>query len=143
MKTSDKGIALIKEFEGCKLAAYKCPAGVWTIGIGTTKGVKSGMVITEGQAVDFLKRDLAIFEAAVNKLVKVEISQAQFDALIAFAYNVGEGALSKSTLLKKLNAGDAKGAAAEFSKWNKAGGKALAGLTRRRAAESALFLSGI
>lgn len=141
MKTSDKGVALIKEFEGCKLTAYKCPAGVWTIGIGTTKDVKPGMVITEAKAVDFLKRDLAVFEAAVNKLVKVEMSQPMFDALIAFVYNVGEGAFAKSTLLKKLNAGDRKGAADEFLKWNKAAGRVLEGLTRRRKAERALYLS--
>jgi GH24 family phage-related lysozyme (muramidase) len=142
VKTSTVGINLIKEFEGCKLTAYKCPAGVWTIGIGTTKGVKAGQVITESQALDLLAKDLSTFEAAVTKLVKVEIRQPMFDALVSFAYNLGAGALGSSTLLKKLNARDYKGAADEFLKWDKAGGRQLAGLTRRRQAERKLFLTG-
>lgn len=143
MKTSKDGVALIKEFEGCKLTAYKCPAGVWTIGIGTTKGVRPGQVITESQAIDLLETDLAKFEKTVASLVKVPVTQPMFDALVSFAYNVGEGALGKSTLLKKLNARDFAGAADQFLVWNKAGGRALAGLTRRRQAERKLFLKGV
>jgi len=137
--TGKKGIELIKSFEGCKLTAYKCPAGVWTIGYGHTLGVTSGQSITQAQAETFLKVDLASFEKSINSYVKVSIHQNQFDALVSFSYNCGSTALKNSTLLKKLNAGDYSGATAEFAKWNKAGGKELAGLTRRRAAETALF----
>jgi GH24 family phage-related lysozyme (muramidase) len=143
LKTSVEGIRLIKEFEGCVLTAYQDSVGVWTIGIGTTKGVKKGQVITEAQAIGFLEADLASFEAQINKLVKVQITQPMFDAIACFTYNLGGGALGSSTLLKKLNARDFKGAADEFLKWDKAGGRQLAGLTRRRQAERKLFLSGL
>lgn len=142
MKTSIVGVNLIKEFEGCKLTAYKDSVGIPTIGIGTTLGVKMGMCITESQAIEFLERDLAKFEKAINEAVKVQISQPMFDALACFTYNVGPGAMAKSTLIKKLNAGDFKGAADAFMSWDKAGGRQLAGLTRRRAAERDLFLTG-
>lgn len=138
-KTGKKGIELIKSFEGCRLAAYKCPAGVLTIGYGHTSGVKSGQKITQAQAETLLKTDLAKYENAVNECVTAMLNQNQFDALVSFAYNCGAGALKSSTLLKKLNAGDYSGAAAEFVKWNKASGKVLAGLTKRRTAERALF----
>lgn len=146
-KTSDKGIELIKGFEGCSLSAYKCPAGVWTIGYGHTgkvdgKAISSGMRITQAKAVQLLREDLASFEAAVNAAVKALITQNMFDALVSFAYNCGAGALRNSTLLKKLNAGDYSGAADEFQKWNKSGGKVLNGLVRRREAERKLFLNG-
>lgn len=145
MKTGKKGIELIKQFEGCKLTAYKCPAGVWTIGYGTTgkvdgKPICKGIKITKSKAESLLKEDLATFEKSVSNYVKVSINQNQFDALVSFAYNVGAGALKGSTLLKKLNKKDYKGAAEEFLRWNKAGGKVLAGLTRRREAERKLFL---
>lgn len=140
MKTSQKGINLIKEFEGCQLTAYKCPAGVWTIGYGHTGDVKSGMTITEQEAENYLRADLQKFEAGVDKAVKVGITQNMFDALVSFTYNCGIGALQSSTLLKKLNAGDFNGAANEFLKWNKSGSNVLPGLTRRRQAERALFL---
>jgi len=148
MKISQAGIDLIKEFEGylkrttdggCE--AYRCPAGVWTIGWGCTEGVKPGMVWTREQAEFALRRELARFEAAVNRLVSVPINQHQFDALVSFAYNCGEGALAKSTILKRLNAGDMAGAASAFSMWTKGGGRVLPGLVRRRQRESALFLS--
>ena len=146
-KTSDKGIGLIKEFEGCSLAAYRCPAGVWTIGYGHTgkvdgKAVSLGMRITQTKAAQLLREDLASFEAAVNAAVKTLITQNMFDALVSFSYNCGAGALRNSTLLRKLNAGDYLGAADEFPKWNKAGGKVLNGLVRRREAERKLFLNG-
>lgn len=140
MKTSNNGINLIKQFEGCALNAYKCPAGVWTIGYGHTKNVKQGMKITTNQATSLLKEDLATYENYVNKYVKVKLNQNQFDALVSFTFNCGGGALKSSTLLKKLNKGDYTGAANELLRWNKANGKILAGLTRRRKAEKALFL---
>lgn len=142
MKTSMKGRDLIRAFEGEKLKAYLCPAGVWTIGVGHTgPDVKPGMVITLERSDELLRSDLARFESAVNRLAKVSLSQSQFDALVSFAFNLGEGALGKSTLLRMVNAGDMAGAAAEFSKWNRAGGKVVAGLTTRRAAERDLFKS--
>lgn len=142
---SNVGIDLIKSFEGCYLKAYKCPAGVWTIGWGTTEpinGIKphEGMVITQKQADNLLIKNLNAYENAVNKYVTYSINQNQFDALVSFAYNCGNGALKTSTLLKKLNAGDVLGAADEFLRWNKSNGKVLNGLTRRRKAERKLFL---
>lgn len=146
MQISEKGIALIKQFEGCRLNAYQDSVGVWTIGYGWTRPVdgvpvRSGMTIKQEVAERLLKTGLVSYETDVSKLVKVKLTQGQFDALVSFAYNLGARALSTSTLLKKLNAGDYRGAADEFLRWNKAGGKALAGLTRRREAERALFLS--
>ena len=140
-KTSQDGVNLIKSFEGLRLTAYRDPVGVLTIGYGTTKGVSPGMQITQSQAEAFLKQDLAQFEQAVNDDVKVKLSSDQFDAVVSFTYNVGEGALASSTLLRLLNQGDYQGAAAQFARWNKGdGGVELAGLTRRRQAEKALFL---
>ncbi|MGJ3251504.1 MAG: lysozyme [Elainellaceae cyanobacterium] len=135
-----KGLRLIKSFEGLRLEAYLDPVGIWTIGYGTTSGVRPGMEITAAEAEDLLKRDLRRFEAAVSRNVKVPINDDQFSALVSFTYNVGEGALASSTLLKLLNQGDIRGAADQFLRWNKAGGRVLAGLTRRRKAERALFL---
>ncbi|OEH06556.1 muraminidase [Enterobacter kobei] len=146
MQTSDKGIALIKEFEGCKLTAYQDSVGVWTIGYGWTKPVdgkpiRAGMTIKQETAERLLKTGLVSYENDVSRLVKVDLTQGQFDALVSFTYNLGARSLSTSTLLRKLNAGDYAGAADEFLRWNKAGGKVLNGLTRRREAERALFLS--
>ena len=140
MKTSTVGINLIKEFEGCGLTAYKCPAGVWTIGYGHTKDVKQGMKITKEQATNLLTEDLKTYENYVNKYVTVSLNQNQFDALVSFTFNCGGGALKTSALLRKLNKGDYEGAANELLRWNKANGKVLAGLTRRRKAERELFL---
>ena len=140
MRTSQKGIDLIKKFEGCRLEAYKCPAGVWTIGYGHTKGVKDGMIISLEQAKEFLREDLRIFEQAVEACVKVPLSQNQFDALVSFCYNCGSGALKTSTLLRLLNEGKYSSAADQFLRWNKAGGKVLVGLTRRREEEREMFL---
>lgn len=150
LKTSQKGIELIKKFEGCKLTAYRDSVGVWTIGFGHTKDVKADMVITAEQAEQFLKDDVVYFENGVNKLLKTlkaQVTQNQFDALISFAFNVGLGNLRKSTLAKKLyvmqqNDRDSVQAVAdEFPRWNKAGGQVLTGLTKRRNAERALFLT--
>ena len=123
------------------MTSYRCPAGVWTIGYGHTQGVKPDMVISQLQAERFLRQDLKRFEDAVTSLVKVPVTPNQFSALVSFAYNVGAGALYDSTLLRKLNQKDYKGAANEFLRWNKAGGKVLPGLTRRRLAEKDLFES--
>ena len=142
MKTSAKGLALIKEFEGCELTAYVCPAGVLTIGTGSTgPHVKPGQTITEAEAEALLLKDLVRFEKAVNELVKVPMSQGAYDALVSFTFNCGEGAFAESTLLRKLNAGEDPNttAKAEFSRWTNSG---LAGLVRRRAAEVELFCSG-
>ena len=146
MQTSDKGIALLKEFEGCKLTAYQDSVGVWTIGYGWTqpvdgKPIRAGMTIKQETAERLLKTGLVSYESDVSRLVKVGMTQGQFDALVSFTYNLGPRSLSTSTLLRKLNAGDYAGAADEFLRWNKAGGKVLNGLTRRREAERALFLS--
>jgi len=140
MKTSKKGIELIKKYEGLKLKAYKCPAGVWTIGYGHTKNVKQGDVITEVQAEILLIYDLNDFENCIKKNVRIPLTQNQFDALVSFCFNVGCGNFLKSTLLKKLNEGKIAEAAKEFLKWNKADGKELAGLTKRRQEEMELFL---
>lgn len=146
MQTSDKGISLIKQFEGCKLTAYQDSVGVWTIGYGWTqpvngKPIRAGMTIKQETAERLLKTGLVSYESDVSRLVKVGLTQGQFDALVSFTYNLGARSLSTSTLLRKLNAGDYAGAADEFLRWNKAGGKVLNGLTRRREAERALFLS--
>ncbi|HHY6391017.1 TPA: lysozyme [Salmonella enterica] len=145
MQTSEKGIALIKEFEGCKLTAYQDSVGVWTIGYGWTqpvdgKPIRAEMTIKQETAERLLKIGLVSYESDVSRLVKVGLTQGQFDALVSFTYNLGAQSLSTSTLLRKLNAGDYAGAADEFLRWNKAGGKVLNGLTRRREAERALFL---
>ena len=145
MKTSQVGLQLIKDFEGFRNYAYDDGVGVWTIGYGTTiypdgRKVKRGDRCSLDEAEKFLRFDLKNFEDAVSNAVRVTLTQNQFDALVSFTYNVGAGALRSSTLLKKLNRGDMKGAAFEFEKWNKAGGKVMAGLTRRRLAERALFL---
>lgn len=139
MQISNAGLDLIKQFEGLYLKAYRCPAGVPTIGYGHTAGVAMGQTITQQQADDYLRRDVRQFERAVERLVSVPLTQGQFDALVSFAFNLGEGALAQSTLLRLLNAGDYAGAAAQFDRWNKAGGRVLPGLVRRRAAERALF----
>jgi lysozyme len=139
MKISDAGLELIKSFEGLYLKAYLCPAKVWTIGYGHTLGVMPGDVITKDQAEALLRKDLEQFEAVVNRSVSVPITQAQFDSLVSLCYNIGAKAFVTSTLLKKLNAGDYAGAAAEFEKWNKAGGVILPGLAKRRKKERELF----
>lgn len=146
MEMSNNGLSLLKTFEGCELAAYQDPVGVWTIGYGWTqpvngKPVGKGMTITQDTADSLLHSGVVQYEKGVTRLVNVGINQNQFDALVDFAYNLGVKALEGSTLLKKLNAGDYTGAADEFPKWNKAGGKVLNGLVKRRAAERSLFLS--
>ena len=136
---------LIKESEGCVLKAYPDPATggePFTIGYGSTGShVYPGKVITQAEADRLLDEDVDLFERGVNRLVNVDLTQGQFDALVCFAFNLGLGALQQSTLLKLLNAGDYEGAAKQFQRWDKAGGKVMAGLTKRRQAESELFLA--
>jgi lysozyme len=132
-------VDLVKKFEGCVLHAYQDVVGVWTIGYGHTSGVKKGQTITQAQAEKMLKDELSVFAEKVQKLIKVSLNENQFGALVSFAYNVGVGALATSTLLKLLNAKNFTGASNEFARWNKAGGRVLAGLTKRRAEEKALF----
>ncbi|MBD1601973.1 lysozyme [Pseudomonas typographi] len=142
MVTSDKGVALIQAFEGLRLSAYRDSVGVVTIGWGHTgPDIRMGMKIDRAEAERLLCDDLHDFERDVSRLVQVPLSQNQFDALVCFSFNVGSGNLAGSTLLKKLNAEDYAGAAAQFLRWDKAGGVTLPGLTRRRAAERELFLS--
>lgn len=151
MQLSENGFAIIKFFEGLRLTAYQCSAHVWTIGWGHTGAdVVPGMKITLDRAKELLTKDVQRFVRDVNSLLRVDVTQGQFDALVSFAFNLGsdidddmiaEG-LGDSTLLRKLNAGDVKGAANEFVKWNKAGGKVQSGLVKRRACERVLFESG-
>ena len=141
MKIGSKGLELIKHFEGCELEAYKCPAGVWTIGYGHIKGVQEGMTITEMQAEEMLQSELIEYEGYINDLVEVELNQNQFDAMVSWVNNLGGGNLRSSTLLKVLNAGNYAGVPEQMIRWNKAGGKVLEGLTRRRQAEADLFVA--
>lgn len=147
MNLSDKGLDFIVSFEGLlkklpdgRYIAYRCPANVATIYAGCTEGVTDGMIVTEDEGKAMFRRELAKHEAAVRRLVTVDLTQNQFDALVSFSYNVGTGALQRSTLLKHLNKGDYARAASHFADFKKAGGKVLKGLVRRRAAEAALFM---
>ena len=141
MNTSPKGISLIKEFEGLRLKAYKCPGGVWTIGYGHTAGVKPGIVITKTQAEEYLKADLIAFERYLNGL-GLALNQNQFDALVSFIYNVGTGNFSNSTLLRKVRANPRDNSIMdEFLRWVYSKGRVLPGLQRRRLAEMKLYFS--
>jgi lysozyme len=139
MRTGDEGIALIRHFEGCRLDAYLCPAGVWTIGYGHTKGVKEGETIDQEAAEAFLIEDLEEFEGYVTEMVEVPLSQSQFDALVSWTFNLGPGNLERSTLLAKLNQGEYTDVPFEIKRWTRAGGAILPGLVKRRNAEAALF----
>lgn len=139
---NDAGVRLVQEFEGLRLDAYLCPAGIPTIGYGATgPDIRMGMTWTEDQAEERLADDLAKFCDGVDRLVRVPLTNNQFAALVSFAYNVGLGALAGSTLLRKLNAGDYQGAADQLPRWARGGGRVLPGLVRRRDAERDLFLS--
>ena len=139
VETSENGIELIKSFEGRRLVAYQDSVGVWTIGYGHTKDVWEERLIIKSTADRLLAEDLAEFEKYVDNLVEVPLTQNQFDALVAWTFNLGPTNLSESTLLKKLNAGDYDAVSSEMKRWNKAGGEVLEGLVRRRAAEAELF----
>ena len=146
MSVSNKGVDLICEFEGKRLVAYDDGVGVWTIGFGTIKypngvRVKKGDTCTLDQAKEYMRHDLIEFEHTVNSSVKAPLNQNQFDALVSLAYNIGSSAFKSSTLVKKLNAGDYKGAADQFGAWINAGGKRMQGLVNRRDKEKLLFLS--
>jgi lysozyme len=149
-QVNDEGLALIKQWEGKYLTAYHGAAdrpGLLTIGYGHTDAagppnITAGMKITERQATDILRSDLGKVEAAIERLVKVELTDNQFGALVAFVFNVGEGAFAGSTLLRKLNAGDYNAVPAELMKWTRANGKQVQGLVNRRAAEAGLWARG-
>jgi|TARA_R110001606_G_C15379437_1_gene650288 GH24 family phage-related lysozyme (muramidase) len=139
MKISIEGLSLIKKFEGLELNAYQCAAGVWTIGYGHTKGVFEGQTIKKAEADEMLVLEMDEYEKAVNDAVTISIDQCMFDALVSWTYNLGPSNLNASTMLKVLNSGDYDGVPAQIKRWNKAGGKVLEGLIRRRDAEALLF----
>ena len=139
MRTSEAGIDLIKSFEGCRTIAYQDAIGVWTIGYGHTVDVKEGMLITQHQCDVMLEVDLEKYESYINKHVHVSLTQNQFDALVSWVYNLGIGNLLSSTMLKELNAGNYEEVPTQIKRWNRAGGKVLKGLVRRRNAEAELF----
>lgn len=143
LSTGAKGVALIKTFEGLRLEKYQDVVGKWTIGYGhlILPDESFSAAIPEAQADALLRQDLGISEKAVNQYVIVPLTQNQFDALVSFTFNLGIGNLKSSTLLRVLNARQYQDAANEFLRWDKAGGKQVAGLTRRRTAERALFIS--
>jgi len=140
---SAKGLALTRSFEGLRLNAYQDSGGIWTIGFGHTgPEVHAGMSLTEPEAESLLRADLAESVACINRAVTRDLTQNQFDALVDFCFNAGRGSFERSTLLRKVNAGDFTGAAEQFALWVHAGGKAVDGLIRRRAAEAAMFRAG-
>ena len=139
LKISQEGLSLIKKFEGCELEAYKCAAGVWTIGYGSTKGVEEGNTITQEEADKLLLDEMEEYEGYINDMVKVDLKQNEFDALVSWVYNLGSSNLSSSTLLQKLNTKEWDDVPNQIKRWNKAGGKVLQGLIRRREAEALLF----
>ena len=140
MQYSKAGEDLTKQFESCRLVAYADSKGVPTIGWGHTEGVHLGMHCTQDQADKWLLQDIQVAVFAVNRLVTVDLTQEEFDALVDFTFNVGQGNFSSSTLLKDLISGNFSAASNEFERWDKCGGKVLAGLLRRRVAEKAEFL---
>jgi|TARA_R100000700_G_C3112437_1_gene104881 lysozyme len=139
MRISEEGVALIKKFEGCELESYKCPAGVWTIGYGYTKKVKEGDVISKEEAEKLLREDIEEFEGYVKNLVHVDLEQCQYDALVSWVFNLGPTNLKSSTMLKVLNEKKYSEVPFQIKRWNKASGKVLDGLVRRREAEALLF----
>jgi len=139
MQLSNKGHDLLKYFEGCELEAYQDSVGVWTIGYGHTKGVHEGMVITQEQAEQMLLDELKEYEGYVEDMVEVELTQEQFDALVVWVYNLGPTNFKNSTLLKRINEGNFEDVPYQMKRWNKAGGKVLLGLERRREAEAKMF----
>ena len=142
-RTSPEGIALIKHFEGLRLSAYRCSAGVLTIGYGSTRGVYAGMKITQEEADARLVSDLQSAERSVLRLISVPLTVYQFDALVSFTFNLGGGALQRSTLRQKINRGEHRAVPAELMKWIRAGGKKNRGLYARRKAEGALYAKSV
>lgn len=146
MKTGARGLSLIRQFEGLRREAYKDSVGIWTIGYGHTAAAGlpkpvPGMRVTEVEAEAILAVDLGKYEAAVEAALRQEPSQNQFDAMVSLCFNIGPGNFTRSSVVRAFNAGDEKAAARAFLAWNRAGGRVLAGLTRRREAEKRLFLS--
>ena len=139
MKISQEGIALIKRFEGCELEAYLDSVGIPTIAYGRIKNVRMGDTCTQEQAEQWLEEELPEYEGYIKSMVRVDLKQCQFDALCSWVYNLGPNNLKESTLLRVLNEGDYSSVPAEIKRWNKAGGKVLEGLMRRREAEALLF----
>lgn len=139
MNISQEGLSLIKKFEGCELEAYKCAAGVWTIGYGSTKGVNEGDTITQNEADELLLEEMHEYEGYINDMVTSDLKQYEFDALVSWVFNLGPSNLSSSTLLQKLNNKDNEDVPNQIKRWNKAGGKVLQGLVRRREAEALLY----
>ena len=139
MNISQEGISLIKKFEGCELEAYKCAAGVWTIGYGHTEGVNPDDEMDKEAAEELLALDLVVYERSVSWIIEVPLNQQQFDALISFTFNLGETNLCNSTLRKVLNQQEYNEVPNQIRRWNKAGGKVNDGLIRRREAEALLF----
>ena len=139
MEISQVGIELIKQFEGCRLKAYKDAVGVWTIGYGHTVDVKEGIEISQHQADTMLASDLGKYGNYINEYVTVALNSNQFDALTSWVYNLGPGNLRSSTMLKVLNEGSYNDVPFQIERWNKAGGQVLNGLVRRREAEAELF----
>lgn len=138
-RTSEAGMALIKEFEGLRLTAYRCPGKVWTIGYGHTRSVYTGMEITEDEAEALLREDLAVVEQALARLVRVPLDDNQHAALACFVFNVGVGSFERSTLLMLLNRGWYDQVPAQLMRWTRANGQMVGGLSRRRAAEGRLW----
>ena len=139
MKASNRAYEMIKRFEGYRFKSYLCAGGKCTIGYGHTKDVKPYRTITHDQALKYLSEDIEDVEKALSTLVKVKLNQNQYDSLVSFVFNVGTGAFSSSTLLKKLNNNDFESVPKELRKWIFAGGKACVGLKKRREAEAILF----
>lgn len=138
---SQNGLKILKHYEGCRLEAYEDIVGIWTIGYGDTENVQPGMVITQAEAEERLHKRLARdFEPSVRQCLTRVATQYQFDAMVCLAYNIGAVAFANSTLVRLFNAGDVQLAADQFPRWDKAGGKSVKGLRRRRAAERALYL---
>ena len=140
MKISEEGLALIKKFEGCELEAYQCAAGIWTIAYGRIKEVKEGHTCTQEQAEAWLDEELHEYQSYIDDMVEVDLEQCQFDALVSWVYNLGPSNLKSSTLLKVVNNSEYDEVPERIKRWNKAGGKVLEGLVRRREAEALLFL---
>ena len=139
MKISENGLELIKKFEGCETTAYQDSVGVWTIGFGHTKGVEEGQTCSIEDAESMLADEMDEYEGYINNMVKVDLQQHEFDALVAWVYNLGPTNLGESTMLKVLNGGQFDRVPEEMNRWTRAGGKILEGLVRRRQAESLMF----
>jgi lysozyme len=144
MQMTEEGLALIRRFEGFRAEAYRCPAGVWTIGYGHTSQagapkVRPGMVVSEAEAREILAVDAAMFAEGVRTALTREVSPQQFSALVSFAYNVGIGAFRRSSVLKAVNEGRFEAVPERLKLWVKADGRRLEGLARRRQAEAELF----